>query len=96
MDVLGIDNVFVEVGDLDQAVQLGRVRAAGRQKRFDDIGSILFHIAGRNPGARGRCRTDSKSWRPEGAVRVADPWGNVIGLTDYSTMPQLGRPGTSP
>lgn len=24
-------------------------------------------------------------------VEVADPWGNVIGFTDYTTMPQRGR-----
>jgi len=25
-------------------------------------------------------------------VEVADPWGNVVGLTDYSTKPDLARP----
>lgn len=25
------------------------------------------------------------------AVEVTDPWGNTIGLTDYSTKPELGR-----
>ncbi|KPI19824.1 Glyoxalase-like domain containing protein [Actinobacteria bacterium OK074] len=25
-------------------------------------------------------------------VEFADPWGNVIGLTDYSKRPELGRP----
>lgn len=24
-------------------------------------------------------------------VEVADPWGNVIGFTDYTTMPERGR-----
>jgi predicted enzyme related to lactoylglutathione lyase len=24
-------------------------------------------------------------------VEFADPWGNVIGLTDYSRRPELGR-----
>lgn len=24
-------------------------------------------------------------------VEFADPWGNVIGLTDYSKRPELGR-----
>jgi predicted enzyme related to lactoylglutathione lyase len=24
-------------------------------------------------------------------VEVADPWGNVIGLTDYTGRPELGR-----
>ncbi|MFE9608600.1 VOC family protein [Streptomyces sp. NPDC006012] len=25
------------------------------------------------------------------AVEIADPWGNVIGFTDYSKRPELGR-----
>jgi len=25
-------------------------------------------------------------------VEVADPWGNVVGFTDYTTMPEHGRP----
>jgi catechol 2,3-dioxygenase-like lactoylglutathione lyase family enzyme len=25
-------------------------------------------------------------------VEVADPWGNIIGFTDYTTMPERGRP----
>ncbi len=27
------------------------------------------------------------------SVEVADPWGNVIGLTDYLKRPELARPG---
>ncbi len=29
-------------------------------------------------------------------VEVADPWGNVIGFTDYTTMPERGRPVVQP
>jgi predicted enzyme related to lactoylglutathione lyase len=29
-------------------------------------------------------------------VEVADPWGNVVGFTDYITMPERGRPAQSP
>jgi predicted enzyme related to lactoylglutathione lyase len=25
-------------------------------------------------------------------VEVADPWGNIVGFTDYTTMPERGRP----
>ena len=25
-------------------------------------------------------------------VEIADPWGNVVGFTDYTTMPERGRP----
>jgi catechol 2,3-dioxygenase-like lactoylglutathione lyase family enzyme len=28
-------------------------------------------------------------------VEVADPWGNVVGFTDYTTMPERGRPPAS-
>jgi hypothetical protein len=24
-------------------------------------------------------------------VELADPWGNVVGLTDYTKRPELGR-----
>jgi predicted enzyme related to lactoylglutathione lyase len=29
-------------------------------------------------------------------VELSDPWGNVVGLTDYTTMPERGRPARSP
>jgi predicted enzyme related to lactoylglutathione lyase len=25
-------------------------------------------------------------------VEVADPWGNIVGFTDYTTVPERGRP----
>jgi predicted enzyme related to lactoylglutathione lyase len=25
-------------------------------------------------------------------VEIADPWGNVVGFADYTTMPERGRP----
>lgn len=25
-------------------------------------------------------------------VEIADPWGNVVGFTDYTSMPERGRP----
>ena len=50
-DVMGIDNVFVEVGDLDKAVWFYR-DALGLPvaKRFDDMGSILFQVGSETPG----------------------------------------------
>ncbi|MFE1438020.1 VOC family protein [Streptomyces sp. NPDC058739] len=51
------------------------VRAAARALR--DAGVAL--LDGPFPGATG--------W----TVEIADPWGNVIGFTDYSKRPELGR-----
>ena len=35
----------------------------------------------------GQARELQTGW----VVEVADPWGNVIGLTDYAKQPELGR-----
>jgi catechol 2,3-dioxygenase-like lactoylglutathione lyase family enzyme len=29
------------------------------------------------------------------SVEIPDPWGNVVGFTDYTTMPERGRPARS-
>ena len=36
---------------------------------------------------RGQAREVQTGW----VVEVTDPWGNVIGLTDYAKRPELGR-----
>lgn len=65
MKVLGIDNVFLPVGDLTEAVAFyENTVGLPVAKRFDQIG-----------------------W----AFELRDPWGNVIGFTDYTLKPALGR-----
>lgn len=124
MDVLGIDNVFVEVGDLDMAARFYQdLLGMPVAKRFDDMGSILFQIGAETPGlgvkevqaprvgaqkiwfevpdaraAAAELRAAGVSLLtpalliPTGWVfEVIDPWGNVIGFTDYVAKPELGR-----
>lgn len=128
MNVLGVDNVFVPVGDIDQAVLFYHdVVGLPIAKRFDDIGTVLFQIGDESPGLGvGVADTPhglgQKIWLevpdartaaeelaahdvfpmsapfaiPTGwAFEIEDPWGNVIGFTDYTTRPDLGRMPTS-
>lgn len=122
--VLGFDNVFIEVGDLDEALAFytGRL-GLPLHKRFDAMSMALLSVGGETPGlgvgAVERPRAGGqKIWFevddaraaaaelevkgitplsppfriPTGwAFEVRDPWGNVIGMTDYSVRPELGR-----
>jgi predicted enzyme related to lactoylglutathione lyase len=124
MKVLGIDNIFLPVGDLAQAVRFYE-NALGLPvaKRFDGMGMVLFRIGDENAGL-GVAVTDQprvggqKVWLevpdaraaaeelaaigvatlappspiPTGwAFEIRDPWGNVLGFTDYVTRTELGR-----
>lgn len=124
VDVLGIDNVFFEVADLEKAVWFYQdVLGLPVAKRFEEMGSILFQIGGETPGlgvsladaprvggqktwfevADARAAADKLAAAgislltppfliPTGWVfEVADPWGNVVGFTDYTAKPELGR-----
>lgn len=122
--VLGFDNVFVEVGDLDEALAF-YTGALGLplHKRFDAMSMALLNVGAETPGlGLGAVATPrvggQKIWLevadaraaaaeleaagitpmsppfqiPTGwAFEVRDPWGNVVGLTDYSGRPELGR-----
>lgn len=125
MHVLGIDNVFLEVGDLEEAVAFySEVLGLPVAKRFDAMGTVLFQIGSETPGlgvgvVQGPTTAGHKVWfevpdaraaaaelARNGAVpcappfaigtgwvvEVTDPWGNVLGFTDYLTRPDLGRP----
>lgn len=124
MKVLGVDNVFVPVGDLDEAVAFYRdVIGLPVAKRFDRMGMALFRIGDETPGlgvgvsatpnvgeqkvwfevpdaraaaeevsAKGASLLAPPFLIPTGwAFEVRDPWGNVIGFTDYTVKPDLGR-----
>ncbi|MCU7731119.1 VOC family protein [Actinoplanes sp. KI2] len=125
MKVLGLDNVFVPVGDLTRAVQFYRdVVGLPVAKRFDEMGMVLFRIGDETPGlgvgvtdvpqvgggqkvwfevADARAAAEELSAAgaapltppfliPTGwAFEIRDPWGNVIGFTDYTARPDLGR-----
>lgn len=124
MKITGIDNVFLEVGDLEAAVTFYRDGLGlPVHRRFDAIRTALLSIGDETPGlGLGAVETPraggGKVWLevddareaarelagrgispisppfliPTGwVVEVRDPWGNVVGLTDYSARPELGR-----
>ena len=124
MKVLGIDNVFVSVGDFARAVEFYRdVLGFPVAKRFDEMSMALFQVGDETPGlgvgVSGTPGSDAqKIWLevpdaraaaeelsvkgvqplrppfriPTGwAFEIRDPWGNVIGFTDYLGKPELGR-----
>jgi predicted enzyme related to lactoylglutathione lyase len=126
VEVLGIDNVFLEVGDLEEAARFYRdVLGLPIAKRFDAMGTILFQVGAETPGLGVRAvsvprvgaqkiwfevadaRAAATELRVAGVsllappmliptgyvVEVVDPWGNIIGLTDYAAKPELGRIG---
>lgn len=124
MKVLGLDNVFMSVGDLDEAEAFYRdVVGLPVAKRFAAMRTILFQVGAETPGL-GICALsdprsgDQKIWFevadaraaaaelaakgvaslappfpiPTGwAFEIRDPWGNVLGFTDYTLRPGLGR-----
>lgn len=125
MKVLGFDNVFVQVGDLEAGVEFyGGVLGLPVHRRFDAMGTVLFAVGKETPGlgigaveapraGGGKIWLEVADAREAAAelarvgvaplapafpiptgwvVEVADPWGNVIGLTDYTGRPELGRP----
>ncbi len=121
--VLGFDNVFVEVGDLDEALAFYTTLGLQVHKRFDHMAMALLSVGPETPGlgvavvasprvggqkiwlevddaraaaaeleAAGIAPMTPPVLIPTGwAVEVQDPWGNVVGLTDYSARPELGR-----
>jgi len=124
MKVLGIDNVFVPVGDFARAVEFYRdVLGLPIAKRFDDLSMALFQVGDETPGlgigvGEAPAQDGHKVWFeipdaraaaeelsakgvpplsppfpiPTGwAFEISDPWGNVLGFTDYQTRPDLGR-----
>lgn len=124
MKVLGVDNVFLQVGDLQQAVAFYQdVVGLTVAKRFDSMGMVLFDVGDETPGlglgatphpraggqkiwfevpdariaadelaALGVTTLSEPVLIPTGwAVEICDPWGNIIGFTDYTLEPDLGR-----
>ncbi|MFI9404225.1 VOC family protein [Nocardia sp. NPDC052316] len=128
MDIRGIDNVLVPVGNLAAALEF-YANGLGLSVRFTvpERGIALFGVAAETPGIMAMVDPAAGHGSPpairiwlevpdaraaaaelEGrgvdmltapfevatgwSVEVADPWGNVIGLTDYLKRPDLARP----
>lgn len=127
VNVLGVDNLTVDVGDLEMARDFYHgVLKLPVQFEFFDAGLIGFRIGQEQPGLIVRAanvRTSAPKASPQLWLEVvdaraavtalitagvnplgpprelqtgwvaeaADPWGNVIGLTDYVKAPHHAR-----
>jgi predicted enzyme related to lactoylglutathione lyase len=127
INVLGVDNVLLDVGDLEVARGFygGRL-GLGVKFDFPEAGVVGFRLGDEEPGLLVRSgdvplgppRPSPRLWlevpdaraagtaltaagvtlvaeptelRTGWVVEVADPWGNVIGLTDYRNAPERAR-----
>jgi predicted enzyme related to lactoylglutathione lyase len=127
VEVLGIDNVLLDVGNLEVARGFygGRL-GLGVKFDFPEAGVVGFRLGDEEPGLLVRAgdvplgppRSSPRLWlevpdaraagaalaaagvtllgaprelRTGWAVEVADPWGNVVGLTDYRNAPERAR-----
>lgn len=128
LDVLGVDNVLLAVGDFEPALDFyGGKLGLPLKFQLEVLGIACFRLGPEEPGlliqvhpvqAR-EPRESLRVWlevrdaraaaaelRARGVtplaepfevatgwtVELADPWGNVIGLTDYVKDPTRGRP----
>lgn len=130
LEVLGVDNVLLAVGDLETALEFyGRKLALPLKFQVPDMGIAGFRLGPEEPGLFIRAgdvppqgpRDSPRLWlevpdarRAAGELRaggikpvaepfevatgwtveIADPWGNVIGLTDYKKAPARARKAT--
>ncbi len=130
LEVLGVDNVLLAVGDFEVALDF-YAGSLGLPVKFQlpNLGVACFRLGPEEPGLLIRAgavhaqeaRDTPRIWlevrdaraaagelRALGVtpleepfevatgwtVEVADPWGNVIGLTDYTKDPARARPGS--
>ena len=127
LEVLGVDNVLLAVGDLETALEFyGRKLGLPLKFQVPGMGIAGFRLGPEEPGLFIRAgdvrpqgpRDSPRLWlevpdaraaadelRAGGikpvsepfevatgwTVEIADPWGNVIGLTDYTRAPERGR-----
>lgn len=127
LDILGVDNIMLAVGDLEQARAFYET-TLGLPVKFavPQAGVVGYRLGPEEPGLMIRVqslqpsppRDTPRIWlevrdarqaaaalRERGArvlgqpmeiltgwaVEIADPWGNVLGLTDYVKDPAKGR-----
>jgi predicted enzyme related to lactoylglutathione lyase len=120
LEVLGVDNVLVDVGDFEEARRFYGQRL-GLPVAFEllAMGIAGFRLGPEEPGlfvrrggGRPRLWLEVRDARAAAAVlrrrgiqplaepfeiqtgwtvEFADPWGNVIGLADYTKDPAKGR-----
>jgi predicted enzyme related to lactoylglutathione lyase len=127
LEVLGIDNIMLAVGDLEQA-RVFYESTLGLPVKFavPQAGVVGYRLGPEEPGLMIRvqelapspprdtprvwlevrdARAAAAALREKGArilgqpmeivtgwaVELSDPWGNVLGLTDYVKDPSRGR-----
>jgi predicted enzyme related to lactoylglutathione lyase len=127
LQVLGVDNIMLAVGDLDEARAFYE-STLGLPVKFavPQAGVVGYRLGDEEPGLMIRvqglppspprdtprvwlevkdARAAAKALRAKGArilgepmeiltgwaVELADPWGNVLGMTDYLKDPSRGR-----
>lgn len=127
LEVLGVDNIMLAVGDLEQARAFYE-STLGLPVKFavPQAGVVGYRLGDEEPGLMIRvqglspspprdtpriwlevkdARAAANALRQAGArilgepmeiltgwaVELADPWGNVLGLTDYVKDPSKGR-----
>jgi predicted enzyme related to lactoylglutathione lyase len=127
LQVLGVDNIMLAVGDLDEARAFYE-STLGLPVKFavPQAGVIGYRLGDEEPGLTIRvqglppspprdtprvwlevkdARAAANALRAKGArilgepmeiltgwaVELADPWGNVLGMTDYLKDPSRGR-----
>src|SRR6266540_2381845 len=102
--VLGIDNVLFDVGDLDGARRFyGELLGLQEKFVFPQVGLVCFRLGDEEPGLLVRgggavlgdagvdLLDEPRELRTGWVVELSDPWGNVIGLTDYLNDPARAR-----
>jgi predicted enzyme related to lactoylglutathione lyase len=131
LDVLGVDNVLIAVGDFEVALDFYE-GTLGLPVKFQvpSLGVAAFRLGPEEPGLLVRAgaihaqeaRETPRVWlevrdaraaaaelRERGVeplaepfevatgwtVEVADPWGNVVGLADYTKDPARARPAAT-
>lgn len=126
MNVLGVDNILLAVGDLDEAQRFyGEMLGLPEKFAFPEAGIVGYRLGGEEPGLLLRLdatllpappRSTPRVWlevpdaraaggllhtrgivplyppiRTGWVLEIADPWGNVMGLTDYLLSPTQAR-----
>lgn len=123
LDVLGVDNVLLTVGDLGDARRFyADTLALPLKFEVASIGVAGYRLGEEEPGLLVRvgegpprvwlevpdAKQAALELRKRGiaplaepfevatgwTVEFSDPWGNVVGLTDYTKRPELGRTRT--
>ena len=95
LEVLGVDNIMLAVGDLEQARGFYE-STLGLPVKFavPQAGVVGYRLGGEEPALRAkgaRILGEPMEILTGWAVELADPWGNVLGLTDYRKDPARGR-----